>query len=104
MTIATYTLTTTPDAIYTSTGNTAITSLTFCNYSPANVTANVYVVPSGDTPTTNNIMLTSLLIQSGDTYQIYQAAEKLLLGPGDSICASATATTSINSVTSFTTT
>jgi hypothetical protein len=104
MTITNYTLTTNPDPIYTSVGNTAITSLTFCNYSPANVTANVYVVPNGDSPTTNNIMLASLLIQSGDTYQIYQAAEKLLLGPGDSICASATSITSINSVTSYTST
>lgn len=102
MTLAVSTLTTTANTIYVSTGNSAITSLTLCNYSPGNVTANLYVVPNSELPDTTNIMLAAILITSGDTYQIYNAAEKLLLGPGDSICANASANTTITAITSYT--
>jgi len=45
MTIATYTVTTATGNAYTSSGNTAITSLTLCNWGAGNVTANLFVVP-----------------------------------------------------------
>jgi hypothetical protein len=102
MTIAVNTLSTTASAIYTSAGNTAITSLTLCNYSTSNVTANLFVVPNSSAPTTNNIMLANLLIQSSDTYQIYSAAEKLVLGPGDAIYADAQIANTISTITSYT--
>ena len=48
-------------------------------------------------------MLYSLPLNSGDTYQIYNAAEKLTLGPGDMIQvnSSANAVTAITSYTSI---
>lgn len=101
MTIATYSLTNTPDAIYTSVGNTAITSLTMCNWGVANVTANLYVVPNGYTPDTTNIALASIAIPVSETAQMYMFAEKLLLGPGDTICANASANT-VTAITSYT--
>ena len=43
MTIAIYNVTTATGNAYISGGNTAITSLTLCNYGAGNVTANLYV-------------------------------------------------------------
>jgi hypothetical protein len=102
MTIVVNSLSTTADVIYSSVGNTAITSLTLCNYSTGNITANLYVVPNSFSPSTNNIMLANLLITSNDTYQIYAAAEKLLLGPGDAIYANAQSSGAITAITSYT--
>jgi hypothetical protein len=103
MTIATATLTTTAANVYASSGNTAITSLTLCNWSPGNVTANLFVVPSGGTAGTGTVALSSILLTSGDTYQLYAAAEKLILSNGDTIQANASATNSITVITSYTT-
>jgi hypothetical protein len=89
------------NTVYTSGGNTAITWLSLNNWGPANVTANVFVVPSSDTATTNNQILYALPISSGDTYQLYAAGEKLLLGPGDFVQVVATANT-VTVVTSYT--
>ena len=47
-------------------------------------------------------MLANLLIQSSDTYQIYSAAEKLVLGPGDAIYADAQIANTISTITSYT--
>jgi hypothetical protein len=101
MTIATYSVTTATGNAYTSSGNTAITSLTLCNWSAGNVTANLFVVPNGETVGTTNQMLYALQLTSGDTYQIYNASEKLLLGPGDMIQINATAN-AVTAITSFT--
>jgi hypothetical protein len=90
------------NTVYTSGGNTAITWLSLNNWGPANVTANMFVVPSGTTATTSNQILYSLPLASGDTYQIYAAGEKLLLGAGDFVQVITTANT-VTAVTSFTT-
>jgi hypothetical protein len=101
MTIATAIITTVTGNAYVSAGNTAVTSLTLCNWGPANVTANLYVVPNGSSASTQNLALSSLPLITGDTYQLYAAAEKLLLGPGDAIQVDATANT-VSVVTSYT--
>jgi hypothetical protein len=101
MTIALAQVTNTANAIYTSSGNTAITSLTMCNWGPSPVTTNLYVVPNGTTPGTTNIALSNVLITSGETAQLYMFAEKLLLGPGDTVCANTTANT-LTAITSYT--
>jgi len=102
MTIAISTLSTVANAVYTSTGNTAITSLTLCNYSASNVTANLYVVPNGNSAGTTTVALANVLLAVHDTLQMYVAAEKLLLGPGDAIYCNASANTSVTAVTSYT--
>ena len=101
MTIATYAVTTATGNAYTSSGNTAITSLTLCNWGAANVTANLFVVPNGSSPTSSNQMIYALQLTTGDTYQIYQAAEKLLLGPNDMIQVNASAN-NVTAITSYT--
>jgi protein involved in polysaccharide export with SLBB domain len=69
----------------------------------ANVTANLYVVPSSANVSTSNQALYVGFLQSGDTYQMYAAAEKLLLGPGDSIQVSRYSQYSYSAITSYTT-
>ena len=101
MTIATSLVLTSIGNVYISSGNTAITSLTLCNWGPGNVTANLYVVPNGDSSANINQAIANLSLASSDTYQLYAAAEKLLLGPGDSIQVSASANT-VSVVTSYT--
>jgi len=95
-------LDTTAGNIYVSAGNSAITFLSLCNHSVANVVANVYVVPAGDTAGTDNIVLSELEISSQDTYQFYVGGEKLLLANGDAIMANAGSSGAITTVTSFT--
>ena len=103
MSIAVGNVTTSPTVVYTSSGNTAVTFMSICNHSLANVTASVYVVPSGDTPSNQNIILTSIDLTTLDTYQLYAGGEKLLLAAGDTIQVSASSNNSVTTVTSYTT-
>lgn len=101
MSISTVSVTTVGNIVYTSSGNTAITWLSLNNWGPSNVTANLFAVPNGNTATTTNQIAYSLLLQSGDTYQIYVGNEKLLLSNGDFVQADVTANT-VSAVTSYT--
>jgi hypothetical protein len=87
---------------YVSTGNTVVTFLSLCNYSASNVTANVFVVPSGDAIGNINKVVSNILITTGDTYQFYAGNEKLILSSSDTIRANASSNNSIAIVTSYT--
>jgi hypothetical protein len=87
---------------YVSTGNTVVTFLSLCNYSASNVTANVFVVPSGDAIGNINKVVSNILITTGDTYQFYAGNEKLILSSSDTIRANASSDNSIAIVTSYT--
>lgn len=102
MSIALANVTTTAANVYTSSGNTAVTFMSLCNYSTGNVTANVFIVPSGNTPGNLNVVLANILILSGDTYQLYQANEKLLFATNDTIRANASSDNSLTAITSYT--
>ena len=102
MTIAVGNVTTTTAAVYTSSGNTVVTFLSLCNYSVANVTANVYVVPSAGTAGNTNIVIKNLDILVGDTYQFYAGNEKLILANGDTIQVNCSANSSVTTVASYT--
>jgi hypothetical protein len=101
MTINVANVTTAGNVIYPSVGNTAITYLALCNYSASNVTANIYVVPNGQTIANSNMLVSSLNIQANDTYFLYIAAEKIILANGDSIQANVSANT-VTSTVSYT--
>jgi hypothetical protein len=88
--------------VYVSSGETAVTFLSLANYSASNVTANVYVVPSGNAAGNLNIVTANLLITTQDTYQFYAGNEKLVLATGDSIQINAGANNSIAAVISYT--
>jgi hypothetical protein len=102
MTIAVGNVTTIAAAVYTSSGNSAITFLSLCNYSAGNITANVHVVPSSNTATNNNIVISSIEIAPDDTYQLYVGGEKLILSNGDTVQVNASADNALTAVTSFT--
>lgn len=102
MSITTGNITTSVANAYVSTGATAITFMTLCNYTVANVFANVHVVPSGDVASNLNCIIASIEIAALDTYQLYAGGEKLLLADGDSIQVNASANNSISTVTSYT--
>jgi hypothetical protein len=107
MTIAVANVTTAGNTVYTSTGNTAITFLSLCNYGNADAETNFYVVPSGSTAGNTNIVFTQLVLTAqgngtGDTFQVYAGGEKLLLGNGDFISVISNANT-VTAVTSYTT-
>ena len=106
MTIQVTNVTTAGNVVYASTGNTAVTFLSLCNYGATDVETNLYVVPSGDTPANTNIVLTQLILTAsgngtGDTYQLYVGGEKLIFGNGDSVQVTANANT-VTAVVSYT--
>jgi len=95
-------ITTTAANIFVSSANTAITAIYIANYSTsANVTFNLYAVPSGGTPSNTNKIYTNVVVVAGDTYVIN--SERLLLDVGDTIRANANANTVCTSTVSFTT-
>jgi hypothetical protein len=102
MSITTTDVTTAVGNVYVSSGNTAITFLSLCNYSASNVTANVHVVPSGSTANSINQILASIPITTLDTFQLYVTGEKLVLSNGDSVQVSASGNSSISALTSYT--
>jgi len=101
MPIATGNVTSAATAVYTSSGNTAVTFLSICNYSAGNVTANVFVVPNGGSAGNLTAVLTEIEIASKDTYQLYAGNEKLVLGNGDSVQANANVDNAVTTVTSY---
>ena len=101
MPITNASVTTTTSNVYVSSGNTAVTFLSLCNYSAGNVTANVYVVPSGGSASTNNIVISTLDITTLDTYQFYVGPEKLVLANGDAIAIDCSANSAVTATTSF---
>jgi len=102
MSIQTSNVTTTIANVYVSTGDTAVTFLSLTNYSVSNVTANVYVVPSGNSAGNLNSVVANIQLTTEDTYQFYSGNEKLVLANGDSIQVNAGADNSIAAVVSYT--
>lgn len=90
-------LTTSIANVYVSTGNSAVTTMYFTNYSDsANAMFTLYAVSSGQSASNTNKIYSNLLVEPGDTYVI--DSERLLLGGSDSLQSSAN-TNSVLSVT-----
>jgi hypothetical protein len=103
MSISTANVTTaTANVFAANSSNTAITFLSLCNYSASNVTANVFVVPSGGSPSNLNLSVSNVIITTGDTFQFYAGNEKLVLDVNDSIQVSTSANNAIAAVVSYT--
>ncbi|NBR23410.1 MAG: hypothetical protein EBU08_06470 [Micrococcales bacterium] len=83
MAIRTSALGTSAGNIYVSSGNSAITTIHICNYSSIAQTVNVYIVPSGFTANSQNIIYSNLSVSAYNTQIVY--AEKFILGNNDSI-------------------
>ena len=78
-------LTTTPTAIYTSSGSSAITTIHLCNYSGGAVTANLYAVPSSGSADNSTIFYSNVQILTLNTLIV--STEKMILDNGDAIYA-----------------
>ena len=100
--VVTANVTTSVGLAYASTGNTAVTWLSICNYSAGAAAANVYIVPNGQTADNTNQILANLALEVGDTYQAYAAAEKIVLADGDSIQISANVNNALTTVVTYT--
>jgi hypothetical protein len=89
MAITSIALDTTAGNIFVSTGpnGDAVTTMYFCNRSATATTFNLHLVPAGGSGNVNNIAYSNKVITAGDTYIIDW--EKLVLGAGDMIQASA---------------
>ena len=102
MTIALGNVTTAAANVYASSGNTVVTFLSLTNYSAANVTANVFVVPSGNSAGNATLLFQNLDLTIGETYQIYAGNEKLILGNNDAIQANSSADNAVTAIVSYT--
>jgi len=71
--------------VFTSSGQTAITVMYFCNHSSGSAIIDVYAVNNDDSSagSLDNIILSQLEIAANDTYVM--SAEKLILDNGDEI-------------------
>jgi hypothetical protein len=85
-----------PQAVLTSVGNTAITTMYLCNKSPNTITANIFLVPATNGKFGGNIIYSNLSIAGNDTYVLEH--ERLLLGNGDSVSANIGADVAFNSL------
>lgn len=95
-------VTTSGNTVYTSSGNTVITWLSVANYDPTSpVTANIFIVPNGQSAGNGYVAVSNVSIANTDTYQIYAANEKLILGNGDFVYINCSANT-LTAITSYT--
>ena len=99
MSIKNANVTTVATSVYTSTGNSATTTVHFCNYSASAVTANVWVVQSGFTANNINMIYSNIAITGTNTVVI--DTEKLILGNGDAVYANASANLSVGATVSY---
>lgn len=85
MALAQATLTTSYTTLYTSSGDSAVTTIHLCNTSGSAVAFDLCFVPSGGTASDTNIAYKSVTLNGTDTYII--DTEKLVLSNGDFIAA-----------------
>lgn len=87
--------------IYTSVDETAITFISFCNYSAADATVTIHVVKNGVSPSDFNIFIKDITITAGDTFIAYSGGEKIILDDGDYINAIASTANALTAITSY---
>ena len=89
-----------PTTVYTSSGDSAITSMFFCNIDSTDIDITVFIVPSGDTLGDEHTIMKELTINATDTFAF--GSERILLGTGDTVQAFASTTNKISVVISYT--
>lgn len=86
--------------VYTSTGNSAITTAYLCNTSGSAVQANIYAVPSTATANVKNQIYSNLTVAGYDTYVMEW--ERLLFNNGDTLQIKPTVANAVSVTISFT--
>ena len=95
-------LTTAATAIYTSSGQTVVTLLYFCNVSGSTKLANLYIVPasqSSDGAQTYNQIYANYAITTSDTLVV--SSEKIILNNGDALYANSNASPSLTATVGY---
>jgi len=89
MSIQSTALATTVGSIYTADGvdGNVVSVAYFCNRSVSTTSFTLHLVPDGESATANNVVYSNKTITAGDTYIL--ELEKIILGNGDSLQASA---------------
>ena len=101
MAIKNTSLTTTAQSIFTSVGNTVVSTIHLCNYTGSAVQANVYLAPStGNVANGSTIIYGNVTITAYNTLIIYQ--EKFILANGDTVYANVSAPSSVTATVSST--
>lgn len=99
MAITNTSLTTTAAAVYTSVGGSATTVVHLCNYTGTTVTANVWLVPNGDTADSGTIIYSNVSLTGQNTLVI--DTEKFIFTNGDAIYANVSADNSVTATVSY---
>ncbi len=99
MAISNTVLSTTSSAIYTSTGNSVVSVMYFCNTSATAKNIDVFLIPSGGTAGTTTQIYKSVQIAGNDTFVVDM--EKLVLANGDTIEATASLNSSVTATVSY---
>ena len=99
MAITNVVLTTTGNAVVTSSGTSVVSVMYFCNNNGSAQTINVYAVPSGGSAAANTLIYKTVTIAAGDTFVVDM--EKIVLGNGDAIVATASANSAITATASY---
>lgn len=73
--------------LFVSSGDSAITTLYFCNQTTNNITCNLFVVNSGFDANATNKIYSNVIIAAGDT--LILETERIILSDGDSVRANA---------------
>jgi hypothetical protein len=100
MAITNASITTTVGSVFTSVGNTAITTAYLCNQTPTTITANVYLVANAQSLASNCQIYSNLSIAPNDTYVLEW--ERILLSNGDTLQANASLATGLVATVSYT--
>ena len=85
-------LTTTAQSVYTSTGNSVVSTMHIPNYTGTPITCNVWVVPNGGTVSFTNIVYGNVTITAYNTLVVDR--EKFILANGDKLYANVSASSS----------
>ena len=85
--------------IYTSSGETCVVTMYFCNYSGVTRTLTLYAVPSGGSADNTSIIVKDVDIIAADTYTL--STDRLILANGEKITAIADAGSAITATVSY---
>jgi len=81
-------------SVYTSSGNSVVSTMHLCNFTNSTQSVNVFVVPSGTIANTVNIIYSNVSIAAYNTYVVDK--EKFVLANGDMIQANCNSASSVS--------
>jgi len=89
-----------PTTVYTSSGESAITTIFFCNTDSSAIDITVWIVPNGETLGDEHMIMKELTINATDTFAF--GSERILMGASDTIQAIADTINKVSVVISYT--